>query len=363
MTAADAPPPAASGPSAPASRRRDPRSCRGCCGGGGGLSSSTSSSPAPIWAPRETAFAATRPTTTSSISRRGGCTGASRWLARRRTRTTGPRSTCSSCATDASSAASTAAAPEARWTGSIRCGARRSPCRPTTSRRGRRFVWSRSHRSRRWSMAPFVAVWGLAFNDVLFTALWAALNPMLLFLLLRHLRARGLSRRTDADDLWLTALFGVGSVYYFCAVVGQVWFTAQIVAVTLSIAYVWASLEAATPSGPVCSSGSGSRRGPPGWCFPCLSSKPCGRVVASRRSGSPPPGASWLGRWRNSWLPSPPSVSPCASTTTGDSRTRSSSAIGSWRSSGRSGSSATGCSTITSCHGTSPPRWCCCRGS
>jgi hypothetical protein len=96
-------------------------------------------------------------------------------------------------------------------------------------------------------MAPFVAIWGLAFNDVLFTALWAALNPMLLFLLLRHLCARGLSQRSISEDLWLTALFGVGSVYYFCAVVGQVWFTAQIVAVTLSIAYVWASIEARHP--------------------------------------------------------------------------------------------------------------------
>jgi len=96
-------------------------------------------------------------------------------------------------------------------------------------------------------MAPFVAIWGMGFNDVLFNALWAGLNPMLLFLLLRHLRARGLSRRTEADDLWLTAMFGVGSVYYFCSVVGQVWFSAQIVAVTLSIAYVWASLGARRP--------------------------------------------------------------------------------------------------------------------
>ena len=96
-------------------------------------------------------------------------------------------------------------------------------------------------------MAPFVAIWGLAFNDVLFNALWAGLNPMLLFLLLRHLRASGLSRRTQVEDLWLTALFGVGSVYYFCSVVGQVWFTAQIVAVTLSIAFVWASLGGRRP--------------------------------------------------------------------------------------------------------------------
>jgi hypothetical protein len=96
-------------------------------------------------------------------------------------------------------------------------------------------------------MLPLVAIWGLHFNDVLFTALWAALNPMLLFLLLRDLRTRGLSSRSATDDLWLTAMFGVGSVYYFCSVIGQVWFTAEIVGVTISIAYVWASIGARRP--------------------------------------------------------------------------------------------------------------------
>jgi len=96
-------------------------------------------------------------------------------------------------------------------------------------------------------MAPFVAIWGLSFNDVIWNAMWAGLNPMLLFLLLRYLRARGESRRSQVDDLWLTAMFGVGSVYYFCSVLGQVWFSAQIVAVTLSIGYVWASLGARRP--------------------------------------------------------------------------------------------------------------------
>jgi hypothetical protein len=96
-------------------------------------------------------------------------------------------------------------------------------------------------------MLPLVAIWRLRTNDVLFTALWAGLNPALLFLLLRDLRRRGLSRRSVGDDLWLTALFGVGSVYYFCSVIGQVWFTAHVVAVTLSIGYVWASLEAERP--------------------------------------------------------------------------------------------------------------------
>ena len=40
-------------------------------------------------------------------------------------------------------------------------------------------------------MLPFVAVVHLKFNDVLFTAIWAAFNPLLLFLLLRRLKARG----------------------------------------------------------------------------------------------------------------------------------------------------------------------------
>jgi hypothetical protein len=97
------------------------------------------------------------------------------------------------------------------------------------------------------AMLPFVAIWGLQYNDVLFTVLWAAANPTLLFLLLRALRARGYSRRSEVDDLWLTVMFGVGSVYYFCSVVGEVWFTAEIIGVTLSIGYVWGSLDVRRP--------------------------------------------------------------------------------------------------------------------
>jgi hypothetical protein len=97
-------------------------------------------------------------------------------------------------------------------------------------------------------MAPFVAIWGLQFNDVLFTALWAAVNPALLFLLLGDLRRRGLSKRSVSDDLWLSVLFGVGSVYYFCSVIGQVWFTALVVGVSVSIGYCWASLDAERPA-------------------------------------------------------------------------------------------------------------------
>ena len=96
-------------------------------------------------------------------------------------------------------------------------------------------------------MLPFVAVAHLHFNDVLFTAIWAAINPVLLFMLLGRLRARGYSKRSVWDDLWLTVMFGVGSVYYFASVIGQVWFTAHVIAVTCVIGYVLASLDAARP--------------------------------------------------------------------------------------------------------------------
>jgi hypothetical protein len=82
---------------------------------------------------------------------------------------------------------------------------------------------------------------------VIFTAVWAAINQVLLFLLLRRLRQRGYSKRSTSDDLWLTVMFGVGSVYYYASVIGQVWYTAHVIGVTCAIGYAWASLDAAHP--------------------------------------------------------------------------------------------------------------------
>jgi hypothetical protein len=96
-------------------------------------------------------------------------------------------------------------------------------------------------------MLPFVAIWGLQFNDVLFGCLWAAINPVLLFLLLRDLARRGYSQRDPVDDLLLTCVLGVGSVYFYAACVGQVWYTAHVVGVTFAIGYAWAALEASRP--------------------------------------------------------------------------------------------------------------------
>ncbi|HEY0711456.1 MAG TPA: hypothetical protein VGF45_02205, partial [Polyangia bacterium] len=96
-------------------------------------------------------------------------------------------------------------------------------------------------------MLPFVAIWKLAFNDVLFNILWGAANPVLLFLLLRDLVRRGHSRRSLRDDLLLTAMLGAGSVYLTSAVLGQVWYTAHVVSVTLCIGYAWAAIDTRSP--------------------------------------------------------------------------------------------------------------------
>ncbi len=96
-------------------------------------------------------------------------------------------------------------------------------------------------------MLPFVAIWHFKFNDVLFNAIWAAINPVLLLLLLRGLCRKGYSKRSVSDDVWLTVMFGVGSVYYYSSVIGQVWYSAHVVGITCAIGYAWASLEAARP--------------------------------------------------------------------------------------------------------------------
>lgn len=96
-------------------------------------------------------------------------------------------------------------------------------------------------------MLPAVAIWGMQTNDVLFTVLLAGLAPALFFLLLRRLRGRAGSMRSLSDDLWLTGVLAVGSVYFYSSVIGQVWYTAHVVAVLLCILYVWFSLEARRP--------------------------------------------------------------------------------------------------------------------
>lgn len=96
-------------------------------------------------------------------------------------------------------------------------------------------------------MMPFVAFFGIRFNDVLFTLPFAALNVLLMFLVLRMLVREGQSSMSERHNLWLTGLFAFGTIHYPCSVLGQVWFTAHIVGLTLTLLFILAATRARHP--------------------------------------------------------------------------------------------------------------------
>jgi hypothetical protein len=63
-----------------------------------------------------------------------------------------------------------------------------------------------------------------------------------------RLRRAGLSTRTAVEERWLAALLAFGTVFFFSAVQGRIWFTAHIVAVDLCLLYVWAAIDADRPA-------------------------------------------------------------------------------------------------------------------
>jgi hypothetical protein len=96
-------------------------------------------------------------------------------------------------------------------------------------------------------MLPGAAIGGRAGNDVIPTLLVAALILPLAFGTLRRLAQAKLSQRAVGDDLWLVATLAFGSVLFFSAVQGKVWYTAHVVGVALALGYAWAAIEAKHP--------------------------------------------------------------------------------------------------------------------
>jgi hypothetical protein len=96
-------------------------------------------------------------------------------------------------------------------------------------------------------MLPSALIAGRGASDVLVTVFVAALILPLCFLMLRKLAAAGHSQRTVRDDLWLTGTLAFGSVLFFSAVRGEVWYTAHVVGVVLALLYAWASIDAEHP--------------------------------------------------------------------------------------------------------------------
>ncbi|MCC9076381.1 hypothetical protein FKZ61_009700 [Litorilinea aerophila] len=97
-------------------------------------------------------------------------------------------------------------------------------------------------------LLPWVAWRGVAgTSTVLFSSLMGAANVALVYLLLTGLSARGWSRLGLRDNLWLTVLFGLGSVHWYMAPIGSVWFVAQICTVTFVALAVWLAVTTNSP--------------------------------------------------------------------------------------------------------------------
>lgn len=98
-------------------------------------------------------------------------------------------------------------------------------------------------------LLPFVLVGGSAeaVPDGLVFLCLAGLAPAFLFLALEKLSARGDSARTERENGVFALSFGLGSVYFFSAVQGTVWFAAHVVGSVLACAYLWLALGAERP--------------------------------------------------------------------------------------------------------------------
>jgi len=84
-------------------------------------------------------------------------------------------------------------------------------------------------------------------NDGQFFLWLAGLPPALLFLALEKLRRFGRSNLDELGNIGLSLSFAFGSVYFFCAEQGTVWFAAHVVGAALAAAYLLFALEAEQP--------------------------------------------------------------------------------------------------------------------
>lgn len=96
-------------------------------------------------------------------------------------------------------------------------------------------------------MMPFVAIHGYQFNDTSFGVLWAALAVALFYSLLR-LIAQEEGLETDAKEHQaLALLLGFGTVFFYCAIRGEVWFSAEVMGVAFTCLYARNALKARRP--------------------------------------------------------------------------------------------------------------------
>jgi hypothetical protein len=98
-------------------------------------------------------------------------------------------------------------------------------------------------------MVPLVALAGSPenFRDGQFILWISGLGPAVLFLVLEKLRRTARSERTERDNALLALTFTFGTVYFFCAIQGTVWFAAHVVGIAALMLYVLCALDCERP--------------------------------------------------------------------------------------------------------------------
>lgn len=97
------------------------------------------------------------------------------------------------------------------------------------------------------AMLPFVALHGYQFNDTSFTVAIGALAVALFYAALLSLARSGESERDRIENVWLALILGFGTLFFYCTIRGEVWFTAEVMGVALTCLYVSCALGARRP--------------------------------------------------------------------------------------------------------------------
>jgi hypothetical protein len=96
-------------------------------------------------------------------------------------------------------------------------------------------------------MLPFVALHGYQFNDTSFGVIVGALAVALFYSLLRFLAKEGETTRDRTENVGLALLLAFGTLFFYAAIRGEVWFSAEVMGVAFTCLYVRNAVRARRP--------------------------------------------------------------------------------------------------------------------
>jgi hypothetical protein len=96
-------------------------------------------------------------------------------------------------------------------------------------------------------MLPFVAVNGYQLNDTSFGVIVGALAIALFYAMLRVLKETEGTQTSPMDDAITSLLLGFGTLFFYAAIRGEVWFSAEVMGIALTALYVRNAVGARRP--------------------------------------------------------------------------------------------------------------------